>query len=149
MLLPQSGTFRLRTGPETTDTATVTVARTGTTLRLTGLPSGYSSWSLYLRATNAGGHSNWASASVSNDPQTWPRPAHQPDRPAQCGRHGGPRLDGRDGGHRLPGPFPVPGRCRGGRRLGLAAPPGLTVTVTGATAAVGACPRPPPIGISG
>ena len=69
VLLPQTGTFALRTGPETTDTVTVTVTRTGNTLRLTGLPASYSSWDLYLRATNAGGHSGWVSAFVTNNPQ--------------------------------------------------------------------------------
>ena len=67
VLLPQTGTFALRTGPETTDTVTVTVTRTGTTMRLTGLPASYSSWNLFLRATNAGGNSGWASAFVTNN----------------------------------------------------------------------------------
>ena len=69
VLLPAAGTFALRTGPATTDTVTVTVTRTGTTLRLEGLPASYTRWNLYLRATNAGGNSAWASANVSNDPQ--------------------------------------------------------------------------------
>ena len=69
VLLPATGTFALRTGPATTDTVTVTVTRTGTTLRLEGLPASYSSWQLYLRASNAGGNSAWASANVSNDPE--------------------------------------------------------------------------------
>ena len=68
VLLPATGTFALRTGPETTDSVTVTVTRTGTTLRLTGLPASYGSWSLYVRATNAGGNSGWRGVSVSNDP---------------------------------------------------------------------------------
>ena len=66
VLVPQSGTFSLKTG-ETTS-VTVTVVRTDTTMRLTGLPTGYPGWDLDLRATNAGGHSNWASASVANSP---------------------------------------------------------------------------------
>ena len=66
--LPAAGTFALRTGPETTDTGTVTVTGTGTTRRLTGLPASYRSWTLYLRATNAGGESAWAAATVTNEP---------------------------------------------------------------------------------
>ena len=68
VLLPATGTFALRTGPATTDTVTVTVTRTGPTLQLTGLPASYGSWSLYVRATNAGGNSGWRGVSVSNDP---------------------------------------------------------------------------------
>ncbi len=67
--LPQSGTVALRTGPATTDTVTATVVRTGTALRLTGLPAGYAGWSLFLRAVNAGGASNWISTYVSNNPR--------------------------------------------------------------------------------
>ena len=68
VMLPATGTFALRTGPETTDSVTVTVTRTGTTLQLTGLPASYGSWSLFVRATNAGGNSAWRGVSVSNDP---------------------------------------------------------------------------------
>ncbi len=68
VLLPQTGTFALSTGAETTDTVTVTVTRTDTTLQLTGLPASYSRWNLYVRATNAGGSSGWASANVTNRP---------------------------------------------------------------------------------
>ena len=68
VLLPLSGTFALRTGADTDSTVTVTVTRTSATMTLTGLPASYSSWSLFLRATNAGGNSGWASASVTNDP---------------------------------------------------------------------------------
>ena len=71
VLLPAAGTFALRTGPATTDSVTVTVTRTGPTLQLTGLPASYSSWHLYLRATNAGGSSGWRGATVSNNPQQW------------------------------------------------------------------------------
>lgn len=67
--MARRGTFSLRTGPEAADTATVTVVRTGTTLRLTGLPAGYGCWDLDLRAVNAGGHSNRALVSVTNSPQ--------------------------------------------------------------------------------
>ena len=65
--LPAAGTFNLRTGPEAADVVTVTVTGTGTARRLTGLPAGYGSWDLQLRATNAGGHSDWDWASVHND----------------------------------------------------------------------------------
>ena len=68
VLLPDSGTFSLRTGPEAADVVTVTVAGTGTARRLTGLPAGYASWNLFLRATNAGGGSGWRGTSVSNNP---------------------------------------------------------------------------------
>ena len=66
--LPLVGTVTLRTGPETTDTVTVTVLRTGTLTELTGLPASYTYWDLYVRATNAGGHSDWVETYVYNDP---------------------------------------------------------------------------------
>ncbi len=66
--LPLAGTVTLRTGPETTDTVPVTVLRTGTLVELTGLPASYSYWDLYVRATNAGGHSAWVEMYVYNDP---------------------------------------------------------------------------------
>ena len=63
--LPQTGTFTLQTGDATT--ATVTVARTDTLVELSGLPTTYTYWDLYVRATNAGGASDWAEAYVSNN----------------------------------------------------------------------------------
>ena len=66
--LPAAGTFSLRTGPDAADVVTVTVAGTGTTRQLSGLPTGYASWRLDVRATNAGGESNWRGTTVSNNP---------------------------------------------------------------------------------
>ena len=66
--LPLVGTVTLRTGHETTDTVTVTVLRTGTLVELTGLPASYTYWDLYVRATNAGGHSAWVETYAYNDP---------------------------------------------------------------------------------
>ena len=63
--LPQTGTFTLQTGDATT--ATVTITRTDTLVELSGLPTSYTYWDLYVRATNAGGASDWAEAYVSNN----------------------------------------------------------------------------------
>ena len=118
--LPDSGTFTLQTGATTT--ATVTVTGTGTARRLTGLPAGYTSWSLDVRAVNAGGTSNWVSAYVHNDPANpAPAPPTGLTGSALRGRHGRPSA-GRavTGADRVPGPFPVPGRQPGRGRLGLA-----------------------------
>ena len=62
--LPQAGTFALRTGPETTDTVTVTVARTGTTATVSGLPAEAATWELRVVARN-GNVESVASAAVS------------------------------------------------------------------------------------
>ena len=64
--VPATGTLALRTGE--TSTATVTVARTGTLVELSGLPTGgsYNFWDFRVRAVNAGGNSAWEEVFVSS-----------------------------------------------------------------------------------
>ncbi len=124
VLLPAAGTFALRTGPATTDSVTVTVTRTGPTLQLTGLPASYSSWHLYLRATNAGGSSGWRGATVSNNPQQW-APSAPTGLTGRRSAAGTVALSwgAVTGATGLPALLPIPGRHRGPGRLGLAALP--------------------------
>ena len=141
VLLPQAGTFSLRTGPATTDTVTATVVRTGTALRLTGLPAGYAGWSLFLRAVNAGGASNWLSAYVSNHPrQLAPAPpTGLTGRRTAAGLAalGWTAVTGATA-YRVHFDFPADNRGAAGWH-GLP-DRGVTVTVTGTAATVGGLP---------
>ena len=79
VLLPATGTFALRTGPETTDSVTVTVTRPGTTLQLDGaarqaMAAGACSCAPPMRGVTPHG----ASVSVSNDPASSWRPVRPP-----------------------------------------------------------------------
>ena len=141
VLLPQTGTFALSTGAETTDTVTVTVTRTGTTLQLTGLPASYSRWNLYVRATNAGGSSGWASANVTNRP-TQLAPSAPTGLTARRSAAGTAALSW----EAVPGAseyrvyFHFPDDDQGGPGWDWLPYRGVTVTVTAATATVSGLP---------
>ena len=141
VLLPATGTFALRTGPETTDSVTVTVTRTGTTLQLTGLPASYGSWSLFVRATNAGGNSAWRGVSVSNDPAQL-APAPPAGLTARRSAAGTAVLSGAavTGATAYRVYFHFPDDDQGGPGWDWLPYRGVSVTVTAATATVSGLP---------
>ena len=139
--LPAAGTFNLRTGPEAADVVTVTVTGTGTARRLTGLPAGYGSWDLQLRATNAGGHSDWDWASVHNDAENL-TPAPPTGLTGRRSAAGTAALgwSAVTGATEYRVYFLFPDDAQGSAGWDWLPYRGLTVTVTGTAATVGSLP---------
>ena len=123
--LPLAGPVTLRTGADRT--VEVTVLRTGTLVELRGLPASYSYWDLYVRATNAGGHSGWAETYVSSAAaDSGSPPAHR-----GCAANAGRRAQRPCTGTPWPEPATT-GSFSTSRRTTRGAPPVGTGCPTGA-----------------